>query len=73
MKTEKLTLEIKWYKNDSGGDQRGIAIDYIDDNDLKTKKNKILNDFKKPMDIDMPMQDKAFSKIGKIPYSVKFI
>lgn len=70
MKTIKIVLVIKWYKNDNGGDRRCIAIDYENSEDLKNKKNKILNDFKSnPMDINMSWQT---NKIGEIPYSVKF-
>lgn len=71
MKTIKLLLVIKWHKNDNGGDRRCIAIDYENSADFKAKKNKILNDFRNfPMDINMPYQN---DKIGKIPYSVKFL
>lgn len=69
MKNTTIVLEIKWYKNDRGGDRRPITIDYINNIDLTIKKNKILNDFKKlPMDIDYI--NNGFN-VGKIPYSVK--
>jgi len=63
MKTYKFRIQIKWWKNDNGGDIRTISIDYTDEKDKQNQVNKILNDFRKlPMDIG--------ENKGKIPYSV---
>ena len=67
--TKKLLIEIKWYKNDNGGDRRCIDIDFDSKEDLKTKKEKILLDFRTlPNDVAL-----NGSKIGRIPYCVKFV
>jgi len=63
MKTYKFRIQIKWWKNDNGGDIRTISIDYTDEKDKQNQVNKILNDFRtKPMDLG---ENKS-----KIPYSV---
>ena len=68
MKTITLILVIKWHEN-SYGDRRPITIDYINTEDLRQKKNKILNDFRsKPIDID----HLGGHNLGKIPFAVSF-
>lgn len=64
-------IEIKWFKNDRGGDRRPITIDYKNESDYLLQQKKVLNHFKtKPMDINI-QSDR--NDIGKIPYSVKVV
>jgi predicted RNA-binding protein with RPS1 domain len=66
-----ITICLKWYKNDNGGDKRTITIDYDKSSDFEQKKNKILNDFRnKPLDVDY--FNGGFN-LCKIPYSVTVI
>lgn len=59
MKTYEGIIQIKWYKNDSGGDRRPLTINVENNETLKIEINRIKMDFM------------TKGENGKLPYSVK--
>ena len=72
MKTFEVTMTIKWYKNDNGGDKRPLTICCDDRKALIHRLNEVKENFMKKGEDKNHTPSYRKYKEGELPYSVKF-